>query len=353
MILFRADGNEQIGMGHIMRCLTIADAFQRKGRKCMFVLADESVKNFVEKRGFPTIILNTDFGKLENELEQLIPLICSLETQWIFVDSYYVSETYFKRLSDFCKVAYIDDLAMFAYPVDVLINYNVYAPDIGYKELYVKGNVSFPKTILGSNYAPLRDEFRSIRFREQNPKCMRVLLSTGGADPIHLALEFVNYIIEHSEEDEFEFHVVLGALNPDKDKIKRLASQCENIIIHQNVQNMVELMISCDIAVSAAGSTLYELCACGVPTITYVLADNQLLGDEAFQKLKLMVSLGDVRESKNLPEQIYRAICELNTDFEGRKSKAQRMRNMVDGFGVDRLVSEIGKISGGKLNAAW
>jgi UDP-2,4-diacetamido-2,4,6-trideoxy-beta-L-altropyranose hydrolase len=346
MILFRADGNEQIGMGHIMRCLTIADAFQRKGNECLFVLADESVKAIVEKRGFQTIVLHTDFRELESELEKIIPVIQSVDTEWIFVDSYYVSSAYFESLRECCKVAYMDDLAMFAYPVDVLINYNVYAPDIGYKEFYQKEHVNFPKAILGINYAPLRDEFRSTSFREQNQKCKRVFLSTGGADPIHLALDFVNYIIAELSENEFEFHVILGAMNPDKDKINQLAAQCDSLIIHQNVENMVELMTSCDIAVSAAGSTLYELCACGIPTITYVLADNQILGAEAFQERNLMVNLGDARENKHLPEQIDKAIRELNMDFEGRKSMSRRMRNMVDGFGADRIVGEIGKRKG-------
>jgi UDP-2,4-diacetamido-2,4,6-trideoxy-beta-L-altropyranose hydrolase len=305
-------------------------------------MADESVRNLVEKRGFQTIILHTDFREMENELEKMIPMIQSIDTEWIFVDSYYVSRAYFECLRECCKVAYMDDLAMFAYPVDGLINYNVYAPDIGYKELYQKENVNFPKTILGINYAPLRDEFRNVPFREQNIQCKKVLLSTGGADPIHLVLDFVNYIIAELAEDKFEFHVILGAINPDKDKINQLASQCDSLIIHQNVENMVELMTSCDIAVSAAGSTLYELCACGIPTITYVLADNQISGAEAFQERNLMVNLGDARESEHLPELIYRAICELDKNFEKRKSLSQRMHNLVDGLGAERMTEAIG-----------
>jgi spore coat polysaccharide biosynthesis predicted glycosyltransferase SpsG len=183
-----------------------------------------------------------------------------------------------------------------------------------------------------------------VPFREQNVCCRKILLSTGGADFLHLALQFVNYAIDQLAESGLEFHIVLGAVNPDKEKILQLVSQCSTVIVHQNVQNMVELMTSCDIAVSAAGSTLYELCACGVPTLTYVLADNQLPGDEAFRKLDLMVSLGDVRKSEHLPEQIYQEICELNLDYEGRKAKAERMRKLVDGLGAERIADEIGKI---------
>jgi hypothetical protein len=72
-----------------------------------------------------------------------------------------------------------------------------------------------------------------------------------------------------------------------------------------------------------------------------VLADNQLPGDEAFRKLDLMISLGDVRECERLPEQIYQAICELNLDYEGRKAQAERMRKLVDGLGAERIVSKI------------
>lgn len=140
------------------------------------------------------------------------------------------------------------------------------------------------------------------------------------------------------EGNKFEFHMVLGAMNPDKDKIKQLAENCKNIVVHQDVENMVELMTSCDIAVSAAGSALYELCACGTPTITYILADNQILGAEAFQKLDLMVNMGDVREKIQMSELVYKK-CELNIDK--RKEMASRMQNMVDGFGAERIVNEI------------
>ena len=103
-------------------------------------------------------------------------------------------------------------------------------------------------------------------------------------------------------------------------------------------------MQSCDLAVSAAGSTLLELCACGIPTITYVLDDNQILGAKAFEKAGLMIYTGDVREEDSFTEKLNDTISVLCMDLGKRKDMYQRMTKMVDGCGAVRLVRELTKM---------
>ena len=125
-----------------------------------------------------------------------------------------------------------------------------------------------------------------------------VLLSTGGSDELHIALSFIKHLCEQPDSG-ITYHVLIGAMNTDKDEIRSLAADKEWIELHENVADMKSLICSMDVVVSAAGSTLYEICACGVPLITFSAADNQVPGAEAFSSLGLAVNVGDLRSKFN------------------------------------------------------
>ncbi len=343
MIIFRVDGNEKIGLGHVMRCMSIADAFLDAGEECFFLLADASAKEIVEKRGFRVFVMGTHFDCVEEELPEIWSVVVRLRPKCIVVDSYFVTERYLKLLGDLCRVVYLDDLAAFAYPVDGLVNYNIYGVDMDYAALYRNRGTKLPQCILGSWYAPLRREFRDIPACAVKEDVEDVLVSAGGADSIHLILGLARFLTGRPEcVRGLRFHIVLGAMNTDKDEVRDLVSGMGNVVLHLAVQDMGALMCGCDLAVSAAGSTLYELCACGVPTVTYVLADNQMLGAKAFKRAGAMVSLGDIRgnmgEAANM---VIEAVLGLKGNFYKRKRMAWRMRELVDGYGAERLVGEL------------
>ena len=340
MVLIRADANPNIGMGHIMRCLSIADAFRTAGQDVTFILADDLPKQIIEDHGFKTIILHSSYKNLEAEL--LRWPACSPD--YIIVDSYYVTGNYLvllkKTIAKEGKIVYIDDIASFPYPVDILINYNAYGPWINYHELYDEVHLQEPQFILGPTFAPLRTMFRGIGKKEQKKDVKNILISTGGSDPEHLALKIVQ-----AKPEKFTYYILLGNMNPDKKEIKAIAQECSNLVVLENVSDMKNLIFGMDIAVSAAGSTLYEICVCGVPLITYVLADNQIPGAAAFEKLGLAVNLGDIRNMSNPVESILSQIKVLAKDYSGRVETGQRMQQMIDGFGADRIISEIMKLN--------
>ena len=278
----------------------------------------------------------------------------------IIVDSYYITANYLRVLKDKVgqkgKLVYIDDLASFPYPVDVLVDYNAYGPTIDYRGLYNNNDVDMPRLILGLTYAPLREMFRNIPHKAQKEKAENILISTGGSDELHLTLTLVHYLSNGPCKYENKtFHFLLGAMNIDKEEIRVKAAGCENIVLHENVSDMRRLISSCDIVVSAAGSTMYEICSCGVPLITYSSADNQIPGTEAFEKLGLAVNIGDVREpdsidpsliisgklDENAVDRIFMAVEELSNDFTRRREMGIKMQEMIDGFGADRMVKEI------------
>lgn len=332
MIIIRADANPNIGMGHIMRCLSVADSFAASGEKVTFIHADDGVADLVHSRGYEAIVLHSDYREME---EKVWP---DLHPALTIVDSYFVTKPYLEKLRLRSTVVYIDDILFFPYPVDILVNYNAYGPFAGYHELYENSGVEEPHFILGSTYAPLRAMFRGIPKKEQKKSVENVLISTGGSDPDHLALRIVE-----AEPTARTYHLLLGNMNEDKERIKALAAENQHLVLHENVTDMKTLICSMDLAVSAAGSTLYEICACGVPLITYVLADNQIPGAQAFERLGLALNLGDMREVEDLSHLILSSIEELADNFERRVVVGEKMQSMIDGFGADRMVAEIMK----------
>lgn len=340
MVIFRADGNAGLGSGHVMRCLSIANAARQAGQDCIFVTASDDFEAMITAQGHRNYILNTDYRDLESE--NFLPALSPYAPSALFVDSYFVSAGYLDRLGRQCKesgtrLVYIDDVLAFPYPCDILLNYNIYGKEADYKGLYSGRRT--PRFLLGTMYAPLRTEFGNPSVRVVKERADSIFVSTGGADPEHMAVE----LVRAARRQNYTFHVVIGSLNRDKERIRQLSDGYDNIVLHENVTSMSSLMQACDVAISAAGSTLYELCATQTPTITYVLADNQKPGAEGFASLGIMKNCGDARElgSRELAEGLIRFAAGLADDFAERRHIAEAMRTVVDGQGAGRIIQEV------------
>ena len=265
MIFIRADANSKIGSGHVMRCLSIAKAFAQRSEDVVFITADHKSDELITRQGFTTICLDTEWTNMVEELPLLKKLIQQQQPSLLLVDSYYVTQSYFDELAKYIHVAYIDDMNLHHWNADYLINYNIFSSIFDYSS-YDKSQT----LLLGLQYAPLRDEFKNLpRFRIRE-KVKDMLVSAGGADPECITEQIMAGVCK--KYPMIMFHFIVGALNPRMQKILQLSPP--NAVLHINEQNMSKLMQECDLAISAAGTTLYELCATGIPTITYTIADN-------------------------------------------------------------------------------
>lgn len=341
MIVFRADGNSKIGAGHIMRCLSVAQALRRRGEECVFVLADDAFKSPIESRNFKTIVLDYDYSDMEGETEAFGEIIRALAPKCVFIDSYFVTERYLECIGRLAKTAYMDDVAAFAYPVDTLINYNVFAESLDYSALYRAAERKQPKMLLGRGYVPLREEFQNLKPPLIHREAKKVLVSTGGADTMHLALALLDAIRASGMNEEFDFLFVIGALNKDKPQIERIADGMRGVELHSNVRNMSALIKCCDIVISASGSTLYEISACGIPMIVYALADNQLPATSSFAHIGAAVSLGDLRDCAEPAQTLLAELSALAVDHKLRAKMSRKMRTIVDGAGADRIAAAL------------
>lgn len=341
-IIFRVDGNLCVGAGHVMRCLSLALAARERGINCKFITADGAFRDKILANDFEVTVLNTDFKNLYDELFLTENILRQEKPDYIIVDSYYVTAEYLSCLRQYGKLAYIDDIASFAYPVDVLINYNIYAFGINYHELYKREKIQIPLQIMGGSYVPLRSEFCGLSKKKLSNPVRNILVSTGGADPERMALRITECLLVHVHQiEKYKFHFIVSKYEPDASKMETIARKNQWLVLHKDVKNMSELMQACDIAISAAGSTLYELCACGIPTITYILADNQIMGASAFEQDGIMLNAGDVREYGDFFGNLLELLERLCSDVELRESLAAKAQRLVDGAGAARLMEKL------------
>lgn len=333
MFYIRTDGNKIIASGHIMRCLSIAKAIENDGEEVTFITADTNAVELIESRGFSYVSLGTQWDNLDKELEKFIPFIKEKNIKTLFVDSYQVTESYLKTLSQYTDVIYIDDRNAFLYPVHTVINYGINYKDFSYEEQYKNTNT---RCLLGTSYVPLRQEFlqKEINIKE---KVERILITTGGADLYNVAGLLVEEWYQKERKIDCEIWIVSGKLNENISYLRKLEKIYKNLKIYENITNMSNIMIQCDLAISAGGTTLYELCACGIPTITFSVADNQV-GVEEFEKRDILEYVGDIRTDMPMHiKKICNSIEQLSEDKTIREIRSNRMKYLVDGKGAERI----------------
>lgn len=343
--VIRADANSNIGQGHVMRCLSLADALCAGGNPCVFVTAGDSIPVMIERRGYKTLILGTCYDEMDSETDELLKILDDEKADVLIVDSYFVTKDYFDILKGKIKTVYFDDVYSFAYNVDCLINYNIYADEEKYKDIYLTGKVKEPRFILGSKFAPLRKEF----IREENfeiNEIKNIMVSVGGADPLHLALEFVRRFSAEDFLKDKKIKMVLGRMEPDIEEIKKTAGKEENIEILVDITNMREMILDSDILISAAGSTQYEICACERPCICFSMADNQVEGGKKFEELGAFVYAGDARNNFSFFDDVINALKKLILNEEIAREMGKRAGEITDGRGAGRIVKELERFFG-------
>ena len=345
-VIIRADGNKEIAMGHIMRCLSIGEALKKAGAEVAFVTAGDDTKTLIEGRGFENHVLGTSFREMEEELPAFRKYFEKNPAQWIFVDSYFVTENYMKELAGWCKTVYLDDMGQPVYPVSILINYNIYGKKLPYESWYEQAGVKKPeKCLLGCGYAPLRAEFQQgLRSRVQE-KVTDVLVTTGGGDAVNAAGGLCDRLAKEMEKGYHQgvrYHVVCGPFSEYKEELYALAKEHPAFVIHENVTRMSELMQACDLAVSATGSTMYELCSMQLPVVCFYFAENQRQMAECFGDTTEIVNAGNITADRDaVLTKLCENLCALEQDDKLRDRIRRQMSELTDGSGAARIAAEL------------
>ncbi len=333
MIGFRVDSNKKIGMGHLMRCIAIAKACEKKGMQPLFILADDNNTEVLKNQGLDYCILNTDWQSMDEEVETLKIVIDDNNINKLVVDSYYVTDNYLRELDAIVPVLYVDDTQDRdkRYPVSALLHYSEFPGENSYTNKY-KNTIT--KLLVGFDYVPLREEFQQL-IRADRKK--RILLTTGSTDPYNVMGKIAEIILKNSILCEYDVDIIVGAMNSNTDMLEELAKDHETIHLHRNVANMSRYMLECEIAVSAGGTTIYELCACGAPTIAFSFVDNQVDFTKKMEREDILMYAGDVREREAFYENISDMLELLCSNINIRKKFTANMLQMVDGCGCTRI----------------
>jgi len=335
-ILFRTDASVNIGTGHVMRCLTLADELRQKGTDINFICREEpgNMISYIKNRGYKIHQLpgeiDIDTGR---KLTKEILSKYESKSDWLIIDHYDIDISYESSLRDHVKkIMVIDDLANREHDCDLLLDQNYSKNENRYNGLVPENCIQ----LLGSVYAILRPQFQKAResLREKNGGVNRILIFMGGVDSKDItskALRAIHMLVR----SDIAIDVVIGNLNPHHDEIKILASKIPNTICHHNVEDLAKLMSSADFCIGAGGTTTWERCCVGLPTITIILAENQKDISESLDKEGAIINLGWYQNIKEY--NIKEAVEGLIDNPNKMASMSGKSRNLVDGEGVNRV----------------
>ncbi|WP_044748397.1 UDP-2,4-diacetamido-2,4,6-trideoxy-beta-L-altropyranose hydrolase [Bacillus alveayuensis] len=324
-VVFRVDSSSAIGTGHVMRCLTLAKQLKQKNANISFICREckGDLINFIKDNGFTVYILpkimiseadnNAIFKWYKENWKQDV-----FETQhllekhihsvdFLIVDHYELDEKWESKLKPFTKkLMVIDDLANRKHVCDVLLDQNLY---LNYEERYKNLVSSECRQLLGPNYVLLRDEFieASRQKRIRNGEIHNILVFFGGTDPANETVKALDALV--LLDNNIKINVVVGSSNKRKDEVREYCDRYPNFFFHCQVSNMAELMNEADVAIGAGGTTTWERCYLGLPSITIIVADNQVELTNAVSKFRATINLGFSHEVTS--NQIFEAVKDL------------------------------------------
>lgn len=335
-ILIRADGNEKIGSGHIMRTKSIASELEKLGAKVLYAISDERGERLINGE-FQSVVLGGNYECLDDEISALSSVIKEQEIKLILLDSYFVTPKYFKELKKLAKVAYIDDLDAFSYECEVLICYYAFFNKNAYK---TRQNLA-KKHFLGSEFAPLRAEFRKAKNSPKNTQKKQVLLTTGNTDLLGIMPQLLKEFLKDNELKECEFVAISGAFNAYENELLALEKEHKNIKVLKSPENISQIMSEADFALSAGGSTLYELASLAKAVICFSIAANQN-NIKSWGDAGVMLYVGDASaDMSSVILQCALALKQLLADGNLAKNLGQKAHSFVDGKGATRLAKSL------------
>ncbi|HEY8572194.1 UDP-2,4-diacetamido-2,4,6-trideoxy-beta-L-altropyranose hydrolase [Phenylobacterium sp.] len=325
-ILFVADAGPKVGGGHVMRSLTLARALEAKGASFAF-LAPPAVSALLE--AFAPDVARLPAAATDPQAlgASMIP---QLFDAFVF-DHYRLTYADQRGVAGARPTLVIDDLADRPLSADLILDSGIARRATDYEGLH-----DGARLLLGPAYAPVRPEFAGLRERalaRRGLPVQRVLVSMGLTDVGGVTSRVVERL--RPKVGDFAFDIVLGAEAPSLSGLTRVARRDPRLQIHVDSQEMARLTLAADIGVGAAGSSLWERCVLGLPSVVVVLAENQRPAAQALAEQGAVLAVD--AEADNFDAQMDRALMRLLTDADLRRSLAAASAQVCDGRGAERV----------------
>lgn len=354
-IAFRADASLQIGTGHVMRCLTLADALRERGAHCTFVCRPHAghLLDLIAQRGHQAIALREPQKGYKapanpahatwlgtswfDDAEQTLQVLAGQVVDWLVVDHYALDQRWEQVLRDInVRIMVIDDLADRPHDGDLLLDQTYGRLAADYVPLVRKSC----QLLCGSQYALLGPEFAALREyslkRREQPVLKELLITMGGVDKDNVTGVVLNALRTRSLPEDCRLTVVMGQTAPWLQEVKKLAFTMPwptRVLV--GVNDMAQLMADSDLAIGAAGATAWERCCLGLPSIMLVVADNQMKianGLEQNGAALLCLSYSD------LPSKLDFLLKLLCTDCQKITFMSEAASQVVDGAGTHSVL---------------
>ena len=296
-IVIRVDTSAQIGTGHFMRCLTLANQAAKEGHTVNFLTRtpNQFFVNKIKSYGHKMLVLqNPDTVKhkynyvldhshwldvsQECDAHESKAVVKKLRPDWIIIDHYAIDQRWHKIVQPICKnIMVVDDLADRRLDCKILLDQNLGSSKKNY-EGWAPADCKF---LIGPKYALLREEFMDWRQfsldRRPTKQVKKILVTMGGVDTANYTLMVLSELVKSKFSQKLHFDVVVGSAYPHRIQLVEFCHQSKiRIVIKVDVENIAEIMAKSDLCIGAAGSTSWERCCLGLPTITMAIAKNQL-----------------------------------------------------------------------------
>ena len=334
-IIIRADASSEIGIGHVMRCLALGDAWQRQAGVVAFALATgaRELADKIGSRGMNICQIDAVPGSTADALRTL-ELSEEHNAEWLIVDGYHFPADYFRILRQSrSRLLFVTDDGLmpgcdFDLVVDQSVDFQSTPRAIG----------ELVNVLRGPEFALLRREFlefaqRPIHFPE---KASRILITFGGGDARNATLavlEALNELVEFN----LDVRVVIGPANPHRTTLEvAVKNSRHNVKLLDNVTKMAACMAEADLAITGGGGTCYELALMQVPMVLITIAENQEQTARVLAAAHAVVSAGPLHLLN--PSQLSSMLADVIRDREVRRSLSERAHRIIDGKGAERIV---------------
>jgi UDP-2,4-diacetamido-2,4,6-trideoxy-beta-L-altropyranose hydrolase len=317
------EGGRDIGLGHVTRCLSIAQAFSQKGVTPEFIVNLDGI-GATEELANATRVRPVNWLRDQDHLRGILG-----ETDVLIVDSYLAGASLYNRMADMVGLCvYLDDTNRLDYPPGVIINGAVDTEDVGYNL-----NKEATTYLLGPRYTPLRAAFWDVRVKEAREEIDTIMVLLGGTDMTGTMPTILNALFEGFPRCRKRFlvgegssgHVMIGSARDGN----------AEFLPHLSAEELKRTMLWADVAVSAGGQTLYELARVGVPTVAVSVADNQSNNIKGWERRGFIENAGWWQD-KDLPARIVTSLLSLaGKDRRARMSSAGKA--VMDGHGSMRI----------------
>lgn len=363
-VVFRVDASIEIGSGHVMRCLALAGALQREGTECHFICRPQKgdLTNTIEQQGFHVHRLpiikeapkgindqalksnepqhshwlgtdwQTDFSETQAYLDALSP-------QWLVVDHYALDHRWERSARPHTqRILVIDDLVDRQHDADLLIDQTLGRTPDDYQSLVPQ----HCQCLTGAMFALLRPEFAqwrpfSLQRRQHIDKPQKLLVTMGGVDQHNVTGKVLAALSKCSLPDDLTISIIMGSTAIWQDQVHETAQKmaCHTEVV-TGVQNMAERMSYADLAIGAAGSTTWERCCLGLPSLMVILAENQSSIAAKLAQAGASITLAQDNLQDHLSH-LWTTISHTGT----LKKMGHVAQEITDGRGIQRLVEAL------------